>query len=266
MIGQKRLLLNIDKLIADGTFPRFSIIQGESGSERNLIAQYVADKMRAVCVNTADVKVETIRDIITNSYKVNALTVYNIQDADNMSLQAKNALLKVTEESPNKSFFIMTLDSEVNTLATLRSRAYVFDMQLYSSEEIKSYCQSKYDCFYDVFLAIVNTPGDVDLLVSYDADKFYSFMEKVVDNIATASGSNALKIAQSVKLKAEGEGYDLKMFWRMFHLICNQRNFFIGQKITSKYLSKLRIKSINKAMLFDSWVFEIRQGWSDGCR
>ena len=266
MIGQKRLLLNIDKLIADDTFPRFSIIQGESGSERNLMAQYVADKMQAVCVNALDCKVETIRDIIVNSYKVNALTVYNIQDADNMSLQAKNALLKVTEEPPNKSFFIMTLDSELNTLTTLRSRAYVFDMQLYSSDELESYCRSEYDCFYDLFYAIANTPGDVDLLISYDVNKFYAFMEKVVDNIATASGSNALKIAQSVKLKADGDGYDLKMFWRMFHLICNQRHFYIGQRITSKYLAQLRIKSINKAMLFDSWLFEIRQEWSDGCK
>jgi len=265
MIGQVHLLQFIDKLIADGNFPRFSIVVGSPGSERNKIAGYVADKMSAICAEVSDCKVDTVRDVIFNSYKVEVPTIYNIIDVDSMSLQARNAMLKVTEEPPNKAYFVMTLDDINNTLPTLKSRGIVFEMEPYSVDDLARYCQKVHKMYISGLSLFADTPGDVDMLASLDVLKFQSFVEKVADNIATASGSNAFKIAQSIKMKDSDEtGYDLRMFWKVFCAVCKDKKWFNGLRITSKFLSLLKVKAINKAMLFDKWILDIREAWVDG--
>lgn len=269
MIGQENLQDDIDRQIRIDAFPRFALIVGEAGSERNKVAQFIANKLGAICVDVPDVKVETIREIILNSYKVTSLTVYNIQDADSMSVQARNSLLKVTEEPPNRAYFVMTLDDENNTLPTIRSRARVFKMQPYTREQLEGYCKSVYEPNGEdlgIILKLAATPGDVDKLVKYNPSELYSFVDKVVNNIASTSGSNALKISQSIQMKDTDEkGYELRLFWRAFCTLCFEKDYYRGVLVTSQYLSQLRTRTVNRAMLFDAWVLTIRQEWIDGC-
>ena len=265
MIGQKNLTKLIKYLISQkGTFSRFSIFVGSRGSEKNKMANYVADQLQAICVEVPDCKVETIRDMITAAYKVTTLTVYNIKDADLMSIQARNALLKVTEEPPNKAYFVMTLEDLNNTLPTIKSRGVVYMMENYTSEELATCVLDKEE--RSICLELCETPGDIDLLRSYKAVDFYKWVTKVVDNIAEVSGSNAFKIAQSIKFKDSDEGYDLILFWKAVCVVCIKNGFFYGHTVTSKYLAKAAIKSINKQMLFDRWILDIREEWRDGSK
>ena len=280
MIGQKNLLKQIEWQINAGCFPRFSIIVGDRGSEKNLIASYISSTMFAMHISLPDVKIDTIRYAIEQAYKVHQQqpTVYVIEDADDMSVQAKNALLKVTEEPPNNVYFIMTLEDANNTLDTIRSRATIFQMEGYKPDEIIDYALPIFganlmdDAITKKVIDLCDTPGDVDLLYRMGIVEFYPYVEKVVDNIATASGANVFKIADKIALKDEPDKYDLKLFWKAFASICLR----IGQQrgdaaklvkycnaytITSKIIQKLRIKGVNKQMLFDEWILEVRKVW-----
>ena len=211
MIGQKNLQNQIEQLIENDTFPRFSILVGPKGSGRKTFAPYIAGYMRANWVHAFDVKIDTIREIIQQSYKVVDNTVYFIPDADNMSPAAKNALLKVTEEPPNNAYFIMTLEDENNTLETIRSRGTVFHMDRYTPDEIEEYWRSRYTSIQDnpwIHKELCETPGDVDLLVKMGTLQFYEYVKLVVDNIAEVSLANAFKIPSKVALKEDAEGYD----------------------------------------------------------
>ena len=42
----------------------------------------------------------------------------------------------------------------------------------------------------------------------------------------------------------------------------NRTHDFGAITITSKYLQKLKVKGINKQMLIDNWVLEIRELWN----
>lgn len=267
MIGQQVLLQQIQRQIKDDSFPRFSIFIGPNGSEKNEFGAYIAKKLGAVHIKAPDCKVDTVRDIITASYKVNVSTVYSFCNADGMSMQSKNSLLKITEEPPNKAYFVMTLEDRANTLPTILSRGAVYELNPYTSDELKSYCkQYNYDSeTLDIVLSICETPGDIDLLHTYHPREFYDFVSKVVDNIATASGSNVFKIGQSVKFKeSDEEGYNLEIFWTVFCRVCMDRGFYVGLRLTSRYLGQLRIKSLNRQMLFDRWILDIREAWADG--
>jgi hypothetical protein len=224
-----------------------------------------------------DVKIDTIREIITQAYKKITTMIYIIPDADNMSNAAKNALLKVTEEPPNEAYFIMTLEDENNTLETIRSRGTVFHMNNYTREEILDYCGDKHfnadDEDYvkkeNIIKELCETPGEVDTLWESNPIEFYDYVQLVVDNIAEVSLANAFKIPSKVALKEDAEGYDLQLFWKAFFKITiekayNHRDdenvsaYGKAALATSKYLQKLRVKGINRSMLMDTWVLEIR--------
>ena len=271
MIGQHNLQSRIEQLIKNHTFPRFSIFVGPKGSGKKTFAHELENlfnnwRVSSDHVNVyelPDVKIDTIREMITQSYKQVMTMLYIIPDADNMSNAAKNALLKVTEEPPNEAYFIMTLEDENNTLETIRSRATVFHMDIYTPDEIYQYAMGYAHDNEDIIKDICETPGDVDLLYKDSPKEFYDYVQLVVDNIAEVSLANAFKIPSKVALKEDAEGYDLRLFWKAFMKVCFDNGKYDAIYPTSKYLQKLKVKGINKQMLIDNWVLEIRELWQN---
>lgn len=257
MIGQQDLINIIDRDIESDNLARFTIIIGEWGSEKKEVAEHIADKLNANCVLVPELKVDTIRTIIQESYKVITPTVYILWDADNISVQAQNALLKVTEEPPNKAYFVMTLEDEANTLPTIRSRGNIYHCDFYTAAELMNYAEVKYHGVE--YCTLCSTPGEVDLLHVEGPQQFYEYVKKVYDNITEVSSANCFKIADKIRFKNTDEGFDLQLFWKLFQLIAFENSNYERLKITSTYLTRLHIKSINRAMLFDQWILSIRK-------
>ena len=275
MIGQHNLQSRIGQLIEDNTFPRFSIFVGPNGSgKKTFVHEVLIKEITDGLYEECGIKVDDVRNLIADAYKIHSLAVYFIPDADNMSNAAKNALLKVTEEPPNNAYFIMTLEDENNTLETIRSRATIFHMDRYAPDEIIEYVEQKYGDTsegIEIITDICDTPGDVDTLVTMGVKEFYDYVQLVVDNISEVSIANALKISEKIALKDESDKYDLKLFWRAFQSACIDRAgdgiiYCEYAAITSEFMKKLRIKGINKQMLFDNWIFAIREIIYDGRR
>ena len=268
MIGQHNLQSRIMSLIEKDRFPRFSILVGPKGSGRKTFVKFIRYKFRNVLFADIGIGVDSIRDIIVNAYKTTQPIIYLIADADNMSNAAKNALLKVTEEPPNNAYFIMTLEDENNTLETIRSRATIFHMDRYTSDEILEYAIDRFrnelqdQKSRDIIKELCETPGDVQTLYKANILAFYEYVRLVFDNIAEVSIANSFKIPSKVALKDDADGYDLRLFWKAFMNICLHENKVDGIYITSKYLAQLRIKGINKQMAMDNWILEIREAWA----
>ena len=96
MIGQKKLLKNIDSIIT--TFPRFSIIVGPKGSGKKLLSKEISSKLGSSIINVG-VKIDDVRQAIDEAYTQFEKIVFLIANADNMSLAAKNSLLKIHTSS-----------------------------------------------------------------------------------------------------------------------------------------------------------------------
>lgn len=77
---------------------------------------------------TPSIKVETIRNLIawttTRPYVAEHKTVV-ILEADRMTREAQNALLKTLEEPPSRTRMILTTSQELGLLETIRSRCLV---------------------------------------------------------------------------------------------------------------------------------------------
>lgn len=266
IIGQTELLERVKTLISSDKFPRFSIIAGPEGSGKKMLANYISKELSTQKVDVS-IKVDGIREMITLAHKAIAPTMFVIADADNMSPAAKNAMLKVVEEPPNDAYFIMTLRDINQTLATIKSRAQVFNMQPYTPSEIGQYAIGVTSEEMHIISDICETPGEVDKLKTCGIISFDEYVKMVVDNIAEVSGSNSFKIADKIKMKDDKEGYDLRLFWKAFMTECSNRlsedvvKYALGIKITSKYLQELNITGISKPSTFDMWLLDIRGEW-----
>jgi len=83
--------------------------------------------------------VDTVREIKSTAYiKSNDLDfkVYIINHAEALTVQAQNAMLKLIEEPPKNVYFFLLCENVTSLLATIRSRAPVLRLQLFSAEEM----------------------------------------------------------------------------------------------------------------------------------
>lgn len=259
MIGQQKLKQKLDKATS-----KFIIFVGPKGSGKKTIIKEYFDGIYA-----EDNKIDSIRKLIDMAYKVRN-QYFIIPDADNMSIGAKNALLKVVEEVPGNNCFIMSLEDIDNTLPTIKSRAVVYYMDRYKESEIVEYAKqfTNNDVEISIIKDVCSNPGEVQLLCQMGVSLFYEYVEKVLDNISTVSGANSFKIVDKVALKSDEKGYDLRLFWKTFCKLCFERmledtkiRYLTGIKITSQYIKQLRKTTLNKKMLMDNWILDIREAW-----
>lgn len=261
MIGQTKLLKSITESINNDTFKQFTILCGDVGSGKKLLAFEISKLLNTeYCYMLPDIKVETVRKMINDAYKLSSKTLYIIPDADEMSVNAKNALLKIVEEPPVNAYFIMTLQDRNNALATILSRARVYTMDLYTEDEIFNYFWTIYpdgnpnDA--EKCRAICDTPGSVKLVQKEGAFNLFDYTERVFDNIFDVDLSNAFKTAQKLNIKND-EGFDLKLFWNCFCALCAWQGKHDALRKTERSLERLRI-GVNKQQLYDMWILDIR--------
>lgn len=271
MIGQKRLKKRIDTLIECGKFPKFVIFTGEEGSGKRTFVEKIIYGWRFV-YHCEDVKVDTIRTMIDFAYKTNSdgRCVYIIPDAQNMSIQAKNALLKIVEEPPSNATFIMTLTSRDSVPDTIISRAQVFEMDSYSNEELDEYLSTRIESVSDraFMLNICNNVSDIEKAVRIDLDALGKHINTLLDKAHVISIGNLFKSANSIAFK-DDDGFDLRLYWKAFNYIVLKRiidnpdeNAKMGQEMitaTCRCLGDIQNKTVSKSNTFDMWLLDIRQ-------
>ena len=178
IIGQKTNLEIIDKW---KQLPQFIILQGDTDTGKHQLAIYMCQKFNLHLVKMKN-SVSEIRSLI-GKMSIGANTVYYFDDFDKASLQAKNALLKITEEPVQDNYIIIAGSRQ---LKTLESRAYKIIMSGYSIEDMKQamtvyavplqYC----DMLYGVG---INTPSK---LIRYkDYDHLVSLANFAVETVST---------------------------------------------------------------------------------
>lgn len=275
MVGQEQLRKIIGSQIERNEYPRFSIIAGQEGSGKRTLTMSISYALGCQRV-FIEPKVDAVREMIKLVYTVQTPTMYVILDG-NISNSAREALLKVCEETP-KNAYICMLVSDINTVTdTLKSRAGVYHMQPYTPRELLEYASE--NKHRDIVTDLCEVPGDVEKLKFIGIQEFYDFVQKVVDNIAEVSPANALKMAENIDVKDNNaEKYDMTLFLRAFKSICGKRlsklvvekgsqvdreHYSAGIRIASTTLAQMKITGINKSALLDIFILNIRKEWGD---
>lgn len=268
IIGQKRLLERIDKLVETSNLPRYIIIQGSTGSGKRLIADYISKKLGALLV-PSEISVEAVREVIDMSYSLTEPTVYLWADVQKMSLSAKNAVLKVTEEPPQIAYFIMTVDSTSSVLNTLVSRGYVLDIQPYTATELLEFAINKYPDMKDkdrnLIVDLSDNMGDIINLSEMDIEQLNKLVTTLCEYIGEVNLANELKIPTFLKFKAEEtEKIEPLLFMkavmiRLSEMMLETQDMLYADliRITSKFIADMNSKSLNKQSVIDNWIIQL---------
>jgi DNA polymerase-3 subunit delta' len=103
------------------------VLSGREGSGKYFTAAWLASKMEYAMftVESPDdkstISIDQIRDLYTLTRTGSAMTIV-IKDAQQMSTEAQNAFLKLLEEPPKNTTFILTVTKPESLLQTVRSR------------------------------------------------------------------------------------------------------------------------------------------------
>lgn len=264
LIGQQRLKEQIEHIL--NKFPRFSIIVGSSGKKS--VAKYIADKLNAEYVECG-ISVDDVRDTLQLAYSVQIPTVYVFPDIDKMSLGAKNALLKATEEPPMKAYFIFTLFKKENLIDTLYSRGTVFTLDSYTQSDIHEYVIKKgYVVSSDIseeFYQLCDSPRDADCLVEVDLKSLIAFAYAVDETVVRVKDGTMFEFVQKLKLKEDGEGFNplyvfkyLKDIYYKKSIETKDNRYVKAMFVTNKCMQDLEA-TFNKIATIDKWIFDIRE-------
>lgn len=166
-LGNRAAKESLSALADSGKLPHAVILEGPPGSGKRMLAGILAQYLvcrgegrrpcgecvpcqkaaRGVHPDISAVSgaggsrsfhVEDVRRVISGAYTLpneSERKVILLEEAQNMSPQAQNTLLKVLEEPPAYVTFILTCESASQLLYTIQSRAAVFTLGEISGEE-----------------------------------------------------------------------------------------------------------------------------------
>jgi DNA polymerase-3 subunit delta' len=112
---------------AEGTHPDFMLIGAEDADDAE-------EGLKKKTTKKSQISVAKIRQLIDylrlSSHQVNSYRVIVISPADMLNGASANALLKMLEEPPEKTLFLLVTSQPQRLLATITSRCQVIDMPL----------------------------------------------------------------------------------------------------------------------------------------
>lgn len=193
LIGQEKLKSRLSYLIENNILPNTIILVGPEGQGKKSMARWIAGALDAPVYVPEDVKIDSIREVITDSRTVSSPKLYLLADAENMTIQSQNALLKLSEEPPENAYIVITTKDTSVLLPTILSRSVVFRLDGYSLEELNVFTT-------DVdLMKIAQNPGTIKKLKEIEYQGMLKHAQKVVDNISKITAANAFNILRSVE-------------------------------------------------------------------
>lgn len=187
---------------------------------------------REIYSEDKSISVEDIRNILKglvikplySKYKV-----YIINDADNMTVQAQNALLKSLEEPPSYVVFILTVQSGVAMTQTVRSRCQRILFNKLGYEDIMQILEEKYGARKPEWNFIVSYADGVigTALDLVDSQHYLEIREEVLEAVAqlvSSQDSDLFKLYEVFEKNSDKIDYILRVMLLFFRdiIVYNQ--------------------------------------------
>ncbi|MDO4962340.1 MAG: DNA polymerase III subunit delta [Eubacteriales bacterium] len=147
----------------------------------------------------ATISVDDIREQIMDTVDIKPYAgehkVYVIPEADKMSLQAQNALLKTLEEPPAYVIILLLVNDEKKLLDTVRSRLVKERLRPLTDNAIESYLKDELNASGEmVDICVAFSKGNLGRAIElYNSDTFadwYQRVMKILRNIKTMSSTD----------------------------------------------------------------------------
>ncbi len=253
MIGQNNNIERVKFWRLNRMVPRFIIISGPKGSGRFTLAKVIGNVLNAKCL-IFDNSINDVRNCIEYVNTMNDRLLCIFRDCDNMSVNAKNALLKVVEEPPKNAYFIMTINDDDRMLGTIKSRGTMLHMEPYSLEELSLKCKSKKILRVSANFYDIQNWKNVEEVEKYD-----NYAIDIINAICQHDGTKLLKLTKQLKPFNE-ESMNIDKFMTLFSIDLMRYKELLSKEtinLISNTISKLSNKSLNNYYLVDCMLIQM---------
>ena len=144
-----------------------------------------------------NVKIDQIREMQKKAQErpiISSRKVYIIDDADTMTKEAQNCLLKTLEEPPEFVNIILIGSNESSFLSTIKSRCLILKFDKIEDIEIEKFLKQKYNLSSissSIIEAAAGSIGKAELLK--DKQEIYNSIDQVLNNIENMDLIDTLK-------------------------------------------------------------------------
>ena len=192
-----------------------SCLQGASNNHPDIIK--VTHEKASIGVD--DIRIQVNNDIQIKPYS-SPYKIYIIDEAEKLTEQAQNALLKTIEEPPAYAVVIL-LTSNLNVLlATILSRCVTLKLQQVDKEKIKEYLMLEYKIpDYLAELSCLFSDGNVGKAISYaSSEEFQRMKEAALHLLKNIDDMKVYEIVDEIKSLSEDKDkikdyLDFIMLW-----------------------------------------------------
>ena len=209
------------------------------------------------------IKIEQIRNMqkkIQEKPIISKRKIYIINDADKMTKEAQNCLLKTLEEPPEYISIILIGNNESSFLPTIKSRCMIIHFEPLKNAEIKKYLQTEFgtdsiniqDDMLDIF------QGSIGKAIKLkDRGEEYQSYNKMIQNLDKIDIIELLNLAEPL-YKAKEEIYEILEYINVLLLKKAKLNYLYTNCINIVENTKKRLKqNSNYDMCIDNMLFNI---------
>ena len=286
IIGNKPIREMLTKSIENDTLSHSYLFIGIQGIGKKLIAKEFAKKILCLEKKTVDnckscmelegnnhpdfmciepegnsIKIEQIRFLqkkIQEKPIISNRKVYIIDDADTMTTEAQNCLLKTLEEPPEFATIILIGNNENAFLPTIKSRCMILTYQPIEEKEIQQYMQIHYGITNITSNQLAMFQGSIGkaILLKDKQEQYH----KIEDMIAGLNKNDLLTIMQLAEplYKAKDEIFEILEYINILLLKLAKENYLYTNCIEIVENTKKRLKqNANYDMCIDNMVFNM---------
>ncbi len=204
-----------------------SCIQADSGNQPDII--WLRHEKPA-SIGVDDIREQLIGDMQIKPYS-SKYKIYIIDEAEKLTVQAQNALLKTIEEPPSYGIVILLTTNADIFLQTIISRCVKLDFKPVSDELVKKYLRDNYDVTdYECRFAVAFAQGNIGRAITIvTSDEFAQLRDEVMHVIKYAKDMTIAEMMAEIKSIAHykltiDDYLDLMAMWYRDVLIFKSTN------------------------------------------
>ena len=211
--------------------------------------------------NEGKVKIEQIREMqkkVSEKPIISNKKVYIIDNADTMTTEAQNCLLKTLEEPPEYITIILICSNEDNLLTTIKSRCTRMQFEAIEIEKIKKYIKQNYP-EEEISENIINlSQGSIGKVLKLNENKnIYENIEKIFLNMQNKDLIEIVQMAEEI-YKAKEEINSILDYMNVILLKLSKQNIKYIRCIEIVEQTKKRLKgNSNYDMCIDNLLFNM---------
>lgn len=190
--------------------------QAESGNHPDII-RITHEKPNSIGID--DIREQLVGDVQIKPYR-SKYKIYIIPDAEKLTVQAQNALLKTIEEPPAYAIILFLTTNASSFLPTILSRCVVLNMKPVPDEEVRRYLMEHVEVpDYQADIAVAFAQGNIGKAVKLATSEYFNEIKSaafhLLKNASRMDISDITAVVKSVsEFKVDIQDYlDIMAVW-----------------------------------------------------